>query len=94
MFEEIFVAADDANAFDSIFDNATTTSDGEFVDFSLENSVDAINTDDTNENDQLDSFDERNSNMQRFVYSDDVVCFFHFPRRFSPSSWIRISNQV
>lgn len=63
LFDEITVATDDANALDSMFDDATKTSDDEFV---------------------FESPDERDSNMQRFVYSDDVVCFFTLQEDFRP----------
>lgn len=88
VFEEIRVTTDDANAFDSMFNHETAQSDDEVVDDSEQNSIDATNDGElAGQNGRLESRDEpieSDSNIQRFIYSDDVVCFFTSKEDFRP----------
>ena len=88
VLEEIRVTADDANAFDSIFGDETTQTDDEIV-VPIQNSKDATHDDGlTSDIDQFESGDEPvDSNgqpLQRFKYSDDVLCFFESNEDFRP----------
>lgn len=94
VFEEICVTTDDANAFDSVFDNESIQSDDEAVDDPLQNGIDAINDGElTGHNDQLESHDEpiepdlSNQAMLQIDYSDDVddvLCFYNTVEDFRP----------